>query len=278
MKKKWIKWIIGLVCISNLVVLGATKNREVTLVLMPREKILQKVGLDLSERYPLLFITYKVKPNGAISLHGWTGSGWVDIKPKNYVAGSFFKNGPASTLIIEKENVPAPSLLIPPKTWCKKVVKIKTTQLRPLLHLIGRYFNFSYKYWSYFSQRATIALSDINPENYNIPWYKKKLKKQQQPSSFSLKQDLQYWEIIRKPLPPKPKIVPKKTEPVAKKPVKKQEIKSKTKKQMSPKTEKKVQKEETQKKPKIDPFKKPLPPAEVFGAKNVQEIKDKKEE
>jgi hypothetical protein len=275
MKKKWIKWIIGLVCASNLMALASIQKNEVTLVLMPREKTLQKVGIDLSKRYTLLFITYKIQPSGAISLHGWTGSGWVNITPKDYVAGTFFKNGPTSTLIIEKENVPVPPLLIPPKTWCEKVVKIKTTQLRPLLHLTGRYFNFNYKYWSYFSQRAALPISDINPENHNIPWYQKSLKKEKKPSLFSLKQDMQYWEIIRKPAPPKPIVVPKKKEVPTKQPVEKKKPEPKTKEQPPKKAETPIKKE-TPKKPKANPFKEPLPPAAVFGAGNVLEVKEEK--
>ena len=264
MKKQWIKWIIGLVCASNLMAMASIKKDEVTLVLMPRDKILKKVGLDLAKRYPLLFITYKVQPNGSISLHGWTGSAWVKVTTQEYLAGTFFKNGPTSALIVEKQNVPVPTLLIPPKKWCKEVVKIKTTQLRPLLHLTGRYFDFPYKYWSYFSKRATLPLTDINPENHNLSWYQKSNKQTQ----YSLKQDLQYWQVVRKPTPPKlPVVVPvKKEEPAPKKVEKKEKAEKK---------ESTEAKKEGTEKPVVDPFKTPLPPAAVLGAGSVSEVDTK---
>ena len=270
MKKQWIKWIIGLVCACNLMAEASIKNDEVTLVLMPRTKILKKVGCDLAKRYPLLFITYQVRSNGSISLHGWTGSAWVNVTPKEYLAGAFFKNGPTSALIVEKQNVPAPTRLIPPKKWCKEVVKIKTTQLRPLLHLTGRYFDFPYKHWSYFSKRATLPMTDINPENHNLSWYQKSKK----PTQYSLKQDLQYWQVVRKPTPPKlPVVVPiKKKEPVQKKPAQKEEIK----KEKAEKIDHIEAKKEGSEKPVVDPFKTPLPPAAVLGAGSVSEV-DKKE-
>jgi len=257
MKKRWIKWVIGLVFACNLVASATVKKGDVTLVLMPRSKLLDKVGLDLTKRYSLLFITYKVLPSGAISLHGWSGSQWVKITLHDYVAGTFFKKGPTSALVVEKENVPAPKQIIPPKKWCKKVVKIKTTKLRPLLHLTGRYFNFPYKYWSYFSKRAQLPINDINPENLNVAWYQKSSKQTQ----FSLKQDLKYWQVVRVPAPIIPPVEKKQPAPKKEEPQKEESVKSNN---------------AEPKKVEADPFKTKLTPAVVIGAGTVPE--DKKEE
>ena len=47
----------------------ASRLDEVTLVMVPREDSVVRVGRDIASRYPTLLISYQVS-GGAVSLHG----------------------------------------------------------------------------------------------------------------------------------------------------------------------------------------------------------------
>ena len=175
----------------------ASRKQEVTLIMVPRTKAMVRLGVDISNRYPTLFVSYLLGANGAVSLHGWTGSKWVNITPEAFVAGSFFRKAPDSVLIVEKKNVPFPEKLIPAEEWGKNISKITTTQLRPLIHLAGQYFNFSYKEWAWFAEHYGMKMDAINPEGLNVKWYDKRLVDHfGEDNSFGT-EDLQYWVVVR---------------------------------------------------------------------------------
>jgi hypothetical protein len=227
---------------------GAAQSRknEITLVLVPREKIVQKFNIEVGERYPTLLVSYLVLPTGAISLHGWAGKRWVNISYDDYVAGSFFKKKPSSALIVEKAGVPIPKKLIPPTTWCSDVFKITTTQLRPLVHLTGQYFGFGYKDWSWFSKRSGFAMEAINPEYLNVSWFRRSRADHADSTVSSAKEDGKFWVTVRQVV-----VTKKIEEPV---PVE---------------TTNTVEMVE-------NPFTNDVPPAVVMGASDVSET-DKKE-
>ena len=139
--------------ICSTIISAQTRTEEVTLVIVPREDPTVQLGLDIANRYPTLLISYLIAANGAVSLHGWTGTQWVNIKNEDFKAGTFFKTGPNSALIIENEGGAVSEDLIPSVDWCSDVSKITTTQVRPLIHLVGQYYNFSFKDWQWFSKR-----------------------------------------------------------------------------------------------------------------------------
>ena len=173
------------------------RTEERTLILVPREAATTKLGLDLSSRYSVMLVTYRVAPNGGVSLHGWTGTGWVNITLSNYTSGKFFEKGPDSALIVETASVPISEKLIPPMGWCKDVSKITTTQVRPLLHLTGQYFDFSYKDWKWFAKRFGMEIDAINPEGLNMAWYHRRLDENLKAGDPTSADDLQYWVSIR---------------------------------------------------------------------------------
>jgi len=175
----------------------ASRKQEVTLIMVPRTKAMVRLGMDVSNRYPTLFISYLLGANGAVSLHGWTGSKWVNITPEAFADGSFFRKAPDSVLIVETQKVPVPERLIPPEEWGKNVSKITTTQLRPLIHLVGQYFNFSYKEWAWFSERYKMKMDAINPEGLNVKWYDKRLVDHFGDDNSYGAEDLQYWVVVR---------------------------------------------------------------------------------
>jgi hypothetical protein len=181
----------------TLVVSAQTRKEEVTLVMVPREEPAMQIGLDIFSRYPTLLISYLTTANGTISLHGWTGTQWVNIKVESFKSGIFFKNGPNSALLVEGVNMALSEDLIPSIEWCEEVSKITTTEPRPLLHLIGQYYDFNFKDWQWFSKRYNQPITAINPEGLNISWYHKRLNEHFQATGPQGASDLQYWVSIR---------------------------------------------------------------------------------
>lgn len=193
----------------------ASRKSEITLILVPRTEAMVQLGKEISDRYPSLLITYALDASGekVTALYGWAGSQWVVIKPESFAEGKFFHNPPDSALIIEPEDQPAPEALIPPAAWCPAVAKITTTQLRPLLHLVGQYFDFDYKEWKWFAERYHMEIDAINPEHLNIKWYDQPLAAHLDRKAVpDASQDLQYWQMVREVVPPEPATSPEEEE------------------------------------------------------------------
>lgn len=195
--RRWMKWVGCAVFACGMALSVQARKEEVTLVLVPREDATKQLGLDIANRYPTMLVSYRVAKSGAISLHGWTGTKWVNITLDDYVAGGFFKRGPDSALIVEKAGAPVPEKLVPPVDWCSDVAKVTTTQLRPLIHLLGQYFDFSYKDWKWFAKRYRLEISAINPEGLNMAWYHKRLDEHLKSEKPEGSDDLQYWTSLR---------------------------------------------------------------------------------
>lgn len=191
--------MVGLL-LSVAVAAFASRKDEVTLVLVPREDGVVRVGMDIANRYPTLLMSYKTAPGGKTSLHGWTGTEWVNVGIDDFRAGTFFRTGPDSALIVEKDGTPVPEGLIPPETWCNSVYKITTAELRPLLHLVGQYYDFKYKQWEWFSENYKMPISDINPEGLNIAWYHTRLGDHFKSVGHVGANDLSYWVAVRHPV------------------------------------------------------------------------------
>ncbi len=186
----------------------ASRKDEVTLIMVPRTEAMVRLGMDIANKYPSLFISYALGANGAVSLHGWTGSQWVNITPDDFVAGHFFKKAPDSALIVEKQKAPVPEKLVPPVDWCLNVSKITTTQLRPLIHLAGQYFDFSYKDWKWFADRYKMEMDAINPEGLNVKWYNKRMADHFGEGNEQGASDLQYWVMVRQAVLAEPEVAP----------------------------------------------------------------------
>ncbi len=178
--------------------LAGPKN-EISLVMVPREDGVVRVGMDIASRYPTLLLSYKVDANGAVSLHGWTGSEWVNVTMDAFKTGNFFRTGPDSALIIEEDGMSIPENLLPSEKWCDSVYKITTTEIRPLLHLVGKYYDFKHKDWLWFSDSYHFPVDAINPDGLNIAWYHKRLGEHLQPKQRKVVDDLIYWVAVRQP-------------------------------------------------------------------------------
>ncbi|MEN7972493.1 MAG: hypothetical protein ABFR47_01525 [Verrucomicrobiota bacterium] len=179
---------------------SASRKDEVTLVMVPREDALVQVGLDIANRYPTLLVSYKVGINEVVSLHGWTGSEWVNIRLEAFQSGKFFKKGPDSSLVIEKAGVPVPEKMLPTPEWCSSASKITTTAMRPLLHLVGQYYDFSFKDWTWFAKRYNLDMDAINPEGLNVAWYHKRMGEHLASREQGATSDLQYWVSLYQPV------------------------------------------------------------------------------
>jgi hypothetical protein len=185
--------VLSAVCVS------ASRINEVTLVVVPRTDESVKLGLDIAGKFPTLLVSYKAGSNGQISLHGWTGSQWVNVSLEDYAAGNFFRTGPDSALLVMDDENVLPEALVPPVDWCTGVYSISTTETRPLLHLIGQYYDFNYADWKWFAKRYDMDVAAINPEGLNMAWYHKRLKDHLSTQEVTGSNDLQYWVVVRTP-------------------------------------------------------------------------------
>jgi len=176
---------------------SAARKDEITLIMVPREDAILQMGMDIANKYPTLLMSYKLGANDTVSLHGWTGSQWVNVSREDFLAGNFFRKGPDSALIVEQAGGEVQETLLPPSNWCANVAKITTTEMRPLLHLTGQYYDFSFKDWTWFANRYNLELDAINPEGLNVAWFNKRMEdhlKSREPQGAS---DLQFWVSIR---------------------------------------------------------------------------------
>lgn len=178
----------------------ASRMDEITLVMIPREDSVVRVGMDLANRYPTLLISYRLGADGAVSLHGWTGTEWVNVSSDAYKAGAFFNNGPTDAVLVEKEGQPFPDALLPAESWCPSIHKVATVDTRPLLHLIGQHYNFKYSDWKWFASNYKMAIEDINPEGLNVAWYNKPMGEHLRKKTVVVgTSDLEYWSVVRLP-------------------------------------------------------------------------------
>ena len=177
----------------------ASSADQLTLLLVPREDGPVQVGMDVGNRFPTLLLSYRIQANGTVSLHGWDGSEWVNVTTESYNNGDFFKHAPASALIVERDDQEIPATLIPSKAWCPSVDKICTVKTRPLLHLIGRHYNFKYKDWKWFSRNYHLPLKSINPDDLNVAWYHYSLSENLEKKTIAGASDLQYFVVVRSP-------------------------------------------------------------------------------
>lgn len=72
--------------------------------------------------------------------------------------------------------------------------------MRPLLHLVGQYYDFSFKDWQWFAKRYNMDMDAINPEGLNVAWYHKRMSDHLTSSEQQGASDLQYWVSIRQPV------------------------------------------------------------------------------
>lgn len=195
-----IRALVCLFCLSGSVF--AVRD-EITLLMVPRsDETAMKLGLDVANRHPATLLIGYLADRTTVSLHGWDGSQWVNITPQDFQAGAFFREGPTSALLVEAEGSPIVPALVPPESWCPKVGKIATVDPRPMIHLVGRYYEFDYNEWEWFAQRYSMTLEQINPEGLNVRWYHRRMSDNISVRKKVVADDLNYWMVLRKEMPP----------------------------------------------------------------------------
>ncbi|MDA3834277.1 MAG: hypothetical protein PF495_12870 [Spirochaetales bacterium] len=177
---------------------AAEEAKARTLLLIPAEEDVIKVAFDVGNAYPTVLLCYKAMPNDSYALKGWTGEEWLSVSGDAYKEGTFFKAEPSSTLLISQKGQKISAALIPPEEWCSTVYGITTTEMRPLLHLIGRHYDFSAKSWKQFASTYQFDVRSINPENINMPWYHRSLKENTEGATQG-ENDFQFLTLIREP-------------------------------------------------------------------------------
>ena len=201
--RKRMKRVAVLFCLGIATLVQANPKKNITLLLVPREETSVRLGLDLAARYPTLLVSYRLREGQPTSLHGWTGSQWVEITSKNYAAGQFFKMGPEAAILIHPETMSVPDDLIPSAEWCPQVYELSTDQIRPVLHLIGRYYGFDMKDWKWFAARYGQSVEGINPEQLNVHWFDKPMASlfEKSTNPEQAEADLQHWIVLRDSTP-----------------------------------------------------------------------------
>jgi len=173
------------------------RAQEITLLMVPRDDGPVRIGMDVGNRYPTILLSYQAMPNGSYSLHGWTGNEWVNVTLESFRKGTFFPHEPSSAMIIETKAVPLPEALLPPEEWCPAVYRIKTVETRPLLHLLGRHYDFKYRDWKWFADNYKMPMEQINPDDLNLAWYHKRLSDNLQRDPNQGRRDIQLLEVVR---------------------------------------------------------------------------------
>jgi hypothetical protein len=171
-------------------------NDGITLLMVPREDGLVHLGKDVGTRHPTLLISYALLANGTVSLHGWSGSEWVNVTPESFAEGSFFHKQPESAVIVWEADAQMPEALIPSGEWCPMAYGISTTEMRALIHLLGRHYEFRYDDWKWFSENYKMPLESINPDNLNVSWYHRRLGENLKQSPTSGESDLEYYAVL----------------------------------------------------------------------------------
>ena len=187
---------VAVLVVCSAVFSNAARKDEVTLVMVPREDVTVQLGMDIANKYPTLLISYKLGANKTVSLHGWTGSQWVGVGLDDFQSGKFFKKGPDTALVVEKAGIAVPGKMLPSPDWCARAAKITTTEMRPLLHLVGQYYDFSFKDWKWFAKRYDMDMDAINPERLNVAWYHQRGGEHLKSRGQQGESDLQYWVSI----------------------------------------------------------------------------------
>ena len=145
-------------------------RKNITMLVVPRERQAIQLAQDISRRYPVLLVCYQLTPTEPV-LHAWNGEGWIPVATADYVNGTFFTHRPRHAVIVETEGRPAPDILIPDGTWCESGNRLVSTDTRVMTHLLGRYFDFPYSHWMQFSKRYGYTLEEVNPALINVFWW-----------------------------------------------------------------------------------------------------------
>ncbi len=193
------KWVV-LVVFAASVSFGSRK-KEAVLVLIPHTESMVKVGMDMARRQPVLLLSYKADATGVVSLHGWTGSRWGIVKLEDFRAGRFLRTELKAAIMIAPKGRAFPASIIPAGEWAPSLYRITTTQVRPVVHLLGRHFDFRYKDWQWFANRYGFEMNAINPEGLNLFWYHKRPGEHFEDAGGIAAADLSSWVVVREPEP-----------------------------------------------------------------------------
>ena len=196
MKKK-----INIILIIIFVLVNA-KAEDISLLMVPDHPDAVKIGLDISSHKPsLILIKYKLGAQNTARLFGWKGTEWIGISNPNYYSGKFFKIAPKKSIIVESE-IGFPDELLPNIEWCSNIYKISTLNKPSLINLLGTNLDFNYSDWISFSNIHNLSLSEINPNNYNIRWFHRRLPDAIKAANKTVSyRDLEFWSVIREELP-----------------------------------------------------------------------------
>lgn len=200
MFKKLVLLSVAVLSALSLTVQAGWKSK-ITMLVMPEDKIPLQIAQDISRRYPVLLVSYRLV-YGELKLYAWNDETWVSVPVEDYANGTFFANRPSHAIVVEHERFHAPAILTPNSTWCESASRLSSTDPRVLLHLLGLHFDFPFRYWNQLAERYGYALEEINPTLENVHWWNirgDELVEKRAKRDFAL--DMDKWHYLE-PLPP----------------------------------------------------------------------------
>ena len=180
----------------------ASRESDITMLVVPREVIPIQIAQDVSRRYPVLLVSYQLV-QGKLKLYAWNDENWVAVPVEDYTSGTFFANRPKHAIIVEYERFRAPNVLIPNSLWCEGASRLASTDPRVMLHLLGLHFDFPFRYWDQMAKRYGYSIEEINPALENVHWWDLRgddLMQKRAKRDFSL--DMDKWHPIETAPPP----------------------------------------------------------------------------
>lgn len=148
-----------------------TKNKPLTLLVVPSRYSILQVAFDLSRRFPAVLVSYQGSADTERPvLHAWNGEQWVYVSMKDFREGNFVQVTPDRAVLIGDEAT-LPTALTDALSWCPTLLNVRDMNTADLLNSAGRLFQFNREDWAWFAGRYRLNLQDLNADARTQSWY-----------------------------------------------------------------------------------------------------------
>ncbi len=146
--------------------------RPLTVMMVPAEPNMVRVGLDMVDREDVLLMSYAPasKPTDPF-LHVWNGTAWLRVPSSRYANGSFLKNNPGTVLILGGNDALTTVLIEQAVDWSPEVLNVEPGQVTEVINSLGKLFQFSRSDWKWFAAEYDLQLENLNEGRKEAGWY-----------------------------------------------------------------------------------------------------------
>jgi len=146
--------------------------RPVTVMVVPAEPNMVRLGLDMVEREDVLLMSYAPasKPQDPF-LHVWNGSEWLRVPSNRYADGSFLKRAPGTVLVVGGNDALTTILIEQAVDWSPEVLNVASGPVTDVINSLGRLFQFSRSDWKWFASEYNLKLENLNEGREEKGWY-----------------------------------------------------------------------------------------------------------